>query len=117
MKRRVLAFLLLSAMLLSCFGCAKYENSTIKVHLPYQAETAVGLSNKNVSYMKTLWIEAFWEPSITKTVYDYVFLYDNTTIRYSSEFGLFNDVENDRHCYITEEQRDHINSLLKSAFK
>ena len=116
MKRRVITILLLSAILLQCFGCAKNENSPVKVYLRDQPETAVGLSNKAVDYMVTLWNEAHWKKGSIKLTGDYIFLYNNRIIHFISEQCLLNDFENNRHCYISEDQRDHINSLLNTAF-
>lgn len=116
MKRRIITILLLSAMLLQCFGCTKNENSPVKVYLRDQPETEVGLSNKAADYMVTLWNEVHWEKGCIKLTGDYIFLYDAKTIHFISDQCLLNDFENNRHCYISEDQRDYINSLLSTAF-
>lgn len=118
-EEKIIALTVIFVMLLLCFGCDRanqYENSLMKVHLPYKPETAIGLSDEAVDFMATLLKDAQWEEGITKTVYDYVLLYDNTSIRYVPAHGLFNDVDNNRHCYISESEREYVNSLLGSYF-
>lgn len=123
MKKLTIYIMLLLVLLPQCAGCSNttkaelYVISHMQLYTPYQPDNTVDLSDELVNYFETLWNDAEWEPDTTKTACDYVFVYDNTTIRYVADSGLFNDVDNNRHCYISESQRDHVNSLLSDILK
>ena len=123
MYKKVICFVLTLVLMLQCTGCTNtteaglYDISQLQVYTPYQPNNTVDLSDELVNYFETLWNDAEWEPDTTKTACDYVFVYDNATVRYVADTGLFNDVENNRHCYISESQRDHVNALLSDILK
>ena len=75
--------------------------------------TEFELSADEIATVVSIWDNGNWEPDITKTGYDYVFVFSDTKLRYSSEVGIFNDPDNNRHLELTEEERMQINSFLK----
>lgn len=90
-----------------------YDLTSIKVHrVNTQLEVEFDLNSKEIEMIVSIWNDGNWEPQITKTAYDYLFKFPDDSIRYVSELGLFNDPENNRHLYVTEEQRVLINSFL-----
>lgn len=92
----------------------RYDATNIKVrHVDIQPETESELSAEEVETIVSIWNDGDWEPQITKTAYDYLFEFSGNRIRYVSELGLFNDPENSRHLYVTEEERALINSFLE----
>ena len=90
-----------------------YNPTNIKVrYVEVEPDTEFELSAEGVKTIVSIWNDAEWESQITKTAYDYVFEFSETELRYSSEYGIFNDPENNRHLELTEEERILINSFL-----
>lgn len=91
----------------------QYDPTNVKVrHVSVESETEFELSTEEIETIVAIWNNGAWEPQITKTAYDYLFEFSGTGLRYVSEIGLFNDPDNHRHLYVTEEQRILINSFL-----
>lgn len=120
MLRKYMSVVLSMVALLQCIGCTtmssdfQYKATDIALYSPVEHNAVVQLTDEDIEYLLSLWNDAQWEPDITKTMYDYVFEF-GTTIRYSSDYGLFNDVGNQRHFVVSENQRNQINALIHSA--
>ena len=109
----ILALLLAACLLLSACGVT-YEPTNITVRSRHKnPNTEFELSADEIATVVTIWNDGNWEPDVTKTGYDYVFTFTDTEIRYSSEYGIFNDPDNNRHLELTEEQRIWVNSFLE----
>ena len=109
----LLALLLTACLLLSACGVT-YDPTNITVHSRNKnPNTEFELSADEIETLVSIWNNANWEPDITKTGYDYVFEFSETELRYSSDVGIFNDPDNNRHLELTEEERMQINSFLE----
>jgi hypothetical protein len=109
----LLVLLLAACLLLSACGVV-YDPTNITVRSKNQnPNTEFQLSADEIETLVSIWNNANWEPDITKTGYDYVFEFSETELRYSSEVGIFNDPDNNRHLELTEEERIWINSFLE----
>ncbi|MBQ7355034.1 MAG: hypothetical protein IJW62_05905 [Clostridia bacterium] len=128
----LLALLLTACLLLSACGNSPEETTTISTTtanttgstppelftITVQSKntnpnTEFELSADKIATVVSIWDNGNWKPYITKTGYDYVFVFSDTEIRYSSEVGIFNDPDNNRHLELTEEQRIWVNSFLE----
>lgn len=74
------------------------------------------LNPESTDALISLWRDLKWRHGTTKTAYDFVFECDSSFIQYSSQYGIFNDIQNDRSLKITEGQRISINFLLINSF-
>ena len=74
------------------------------------------LNPESTDALISLWRDLKWRHGTTKTAYDFVFECDSSFIQYSSQYGIFNDIQNDRNLKIIEEQRISINFLLINSF-
>lgn len=84
---------------------------------PYSSPTeTMTLNAESAGALISLWRDFKWGQGTTKTAYDYVFECDSSIIQYSSQYGIFNDIQNDRNLRITEEQRIAINFMLFNSF-
>ena len=116
MRIRIISILFLCVILLQCVGCAsKNETPAVEVHLPKRLETTVVLPDETAKYITRLWGGGRWSLGDPKYSHDYVLLFDGSTYRYTSDMGLFIDVENNRYHYLTETQRMKVNFLLGIA--
>ncbi|MBQ9848468.1 MAG: hypothetical protein IJO64_05375 [Clostridia bacterium] len=122
MFKKILSFLL--AILTACLcGCSfeRYETSGIRLRKSFSQEDrkdiTVELSQDDIDYFMALWNGADWEEDVSNTIRDYYFDLDGVSIGYSSESGLFNDGKYNRHLFVSEEERNYINSLIKSAIE
>lgn len=112
----ILIFLMIFAV--GCSKKIKYEASYIQVkyyqnRLEYTCE--FNLSEDDTNYILTILNGDGWEISFTRSACDYYFILPDIELRYISDRGLFDDMSNDRHLIVTEEQRLCINSILDSA--
>ena len=132
MKHRILslilAFSLLIPLLSACGDTAEVTTATITTntdatvlfhansikvkHMTVESIAEFELNNDQIETLLSVLNKDNWEPDITKTAYDYLFEFTDHSIRYVSELGLFNDPVNNRHLYLTEEEKCLINSLL-----
>jgi hypothetical protein len=64
----------------------------------------------------SVWNNGEWEQDITKTGYDYELEFDGTLIRYTAQSGLFNDKTNQRHLFVSVEQRAYINAFISEIY-
>ena len=87
-----------------------------QVYPCYTPEKPMPLNAECTDALISLWRDLRWGYGTTKTAYDFVFECDSSTIHYSSQYGLFNDIQNDRSLKITEGQRISINFLLVNSF-
>ena len=123
-----LCLCLCSVVLISCNGKgSKIEETesiaestlTAKLICVKNKETneEVQLSDSDNNIVMSIWNNTDWDDDVTKTLYDYLFIVDETTtIYYVSEFGLFNDWKNGRHCFVTDEQRTIIDNIIQQYF-
>lgn len=123
----LLALLLVACLLLSACGNSPKETTTANTTgstppelftLTVQSKntnpnTEFELSADEIATVVSIWDNGNWKPYITKTGYDYVFVFSETELRYSSDVGIFNDPDNNRHLELTEEERMQINSVLE----
>ena len=70
------------------------------------------MSQEQAEFIMAVWNDALWEPDITKTVYGYVFRGDNIEVRYCYDKGLFNDVINNRHVFLTQDVKEQVNQEI-----
>ena len=121
MKKIILIFLTL--LMIFTVGCNKSpdkrdESSYVRVtYCQGGRGTPYELSEDDANYVSLILNSDRWKPQISKDIYDYIFEWSGLEIRYVSGLGLFNDPTNDRHLYVTEEQRIHINSMINSLSK
>ena len=120
MFRKYIGIMLSLLALLQCIGCTEpvstvqYNAMDIALYSFDAPSSVVKLKEDDLEYLLSLWNSAQWEDSVTKTSYDYTFEFD-TTMRYSSDYGVFNDIENQRHFFVSEDVRNEINMLIKST--
>lgn len=116
MFRKVIGFALVFIIILQCTGCIpnRYRVVPEKLHLNGKENTEIKLPDEAVDYFTTLWEETDWEPGRKKFSHTYIFVCSYTTVGYLTDFGYFYDFTNDRHCYISEEQRQYVNDYLST---
>ena len=113
--KKTLILLFILTIILS--GCVKYEASTIKVEVQYPNESPKSedfyLTEEETEKVLEIINKSKWEKGYVKSVYQYVFvLSDDIKLNYVYEENLLQDLKNDRHTYLTEEDLIYINSLL-----
>ena len=99
------------------WGGPEYESSQIQLNIVSENKT-IELPNEMVGYVLQLWNESEWEYGITKTGYEYKFeLKDGTHIKYSKDYGRFNDKYRFQTIRISEEQRVELNAMIEQLLQ
>ena len=118
-KIKIIALFVVFVVLLGCCSCQRnvWEKTTeVQVVSHFDAEKErVVLSASRCEYIVSVWNDAEWEKDVTKTASEYSFFCGEAEIRYSQAYGIFNDLEGQRHFTVSEEERLTINSMLEDA--
>lgn len=111
--KKGLCYCLILFMAFTCCGCSNYyKTDSITLAENFTENTAV-LPDGIARYMVSLWGDLNWESGYMLSSYDFTFeLESGVSLRYVSDKGLFQDYENDRHAYVSEEQRIYINTMI-----
>lgn len=134
MIKKFICCLFALAAVIQCYGCSvenkdntsnshvHYEPSEIRVTFVSEVENPFGVSNISAeisedfkAYILSLWNNAQWEEGYLKSTYDCVFEFDGTDVKYVWRSGMFNDMDNNRHFYLSEEDRKRVDSLLEET--
>lgn len=114
----------LTLVLLLCLcGCSnEYSQAGLQTKISAESlsvkdnttDLEIIFDNDTIVDVLEIWNNAVWETDITKTYCDYCFIInDSIFIHYSSEAGLFNDPNRQRHLVVTDEQRLYFNAIIK----
>lgn len=111
-----LCYFLITCIVFTCCGCRNYYKVD-SITLVESATTTVELPDEIVQDMVSIWGDLNWKRGYTKTAYDYTFQLDSgVLLRYVSDLGLFQDYDNNRRAYVSEEQRLSINAMIEQQF-
>ncbi|MBQ8165075.1 MAG: hypothetical protein IJZ94_04590 [Clostridia bacterium] len=119
MKNRclIILMLLILSVLMLFSGCSvKYEAGSIKVsHTRYPTDV-IYLSGEDSDVVLSMFNTADWVPKLTQTACSCVFSLTDSSVDYSPESGLFSDKVNERTLFLSEEQKEYINSLIDDLY-
>jgi hypothetical protein len=115
--KKLIAFVLALICILLFSGCNSYDIDPAFLTC-FTAKKAslekpdLQMTQEQAAFIIGVWNDSDWKFSITKTMYDYVFRGENIEMRYCYDEGIFNDVINNRHVFLSDEIREQVNKTI-----
>ena len=70
------------------------------------------VSEEQADAIIAIWESGEWRDDVTDSIYQFVFFYEGAKINYCYDIGIFNDVTNIRHLFLSEEKKAEVNAIV-----
>ena len=86
--------------------------TVVKVNYHKNELDKLKITEEQANAVKKIWNSNEWVGALTNTLHDYIFMYGECEVRYSYEYGVFDDITNKKSLILTDELRAEMNDIV-----